>query len=219
MLDWYEDNIEPEIREVVKTLRNRGVNTTCSCGHGMWVEGDSGDFNEDERLITITMSEMKFNFDLVFIRTIDDHVNYRRFYLNIEPKVDESQNMGANLANTIKKLKYGSEGVPRHLVFLALPYSHTDPAVRETRYKAAIKKFQELTKRGYQVTCLVIVGHSITVGTDLPFDWKNWETFCLTQLRLSWKICVLALDGWEDSVGLTEEIRVAAENGLAKEFV
>jgi len=32
MIDWYE-NIEAPIRDIVKFLRNNGVNTECSCGY------------------------------------------------------------------------------------------------------------------------------------------------------------------------------------------
>ena len=35
---WYLDHIEPPLRELVHYLRNQGVNTSCSCGHEMWVE-------------------------------------------------------------------------------------------------------------------------------------------------------------------------------------
>jgi len=37
-MDWYEENIEPEIRDLVKLLRNNGFNTECSCGHEMYVQ-------------------------------------------------------------------------------------------------------------------------------------------------------------------------------------
>lgn len=33
-------NIEAPIRSLVRLLRDNGWNTTCSCGHGMWVELD-----------------------------------------------------------------------------------------------------------------------------------------------------------------------------------
>ena len=36
---FYKD-IEVPIRPLVKLLRENGWNTTCSCGHGMWVELD-----------------------------------------------------------------------------------------------------------------------------------------------------------------------------------
>lgn len=35
--DWY-DTIEPEIRHIVKLLRDNGFNTECSCGHEMYVQ-------------------------------------------------------------------------------------------------------------------------------------------------------------------------------------
>lgn len=31
--DWYEMNIEESVRDLVKYLRNNGINTECSCGH------------------------------------------------------------------------------------------------------------------------------------------------------------------------------------------
>ena len=38
MRDWYEEWIEPRVREIVRLLRNNGFNTTCSCGHEMYVQ-------------------------------------------------------------------------------------------------------------------------------------------------------------------------------------
>lgn len=38
MADWYEKKIEPEIRPIVKMLRDNGINTECSCGHRMYVQ-------------------------------------------------------------------------------------------------------------------------------------------------------------------------------------
>ncbi len=47
---WYDD-IEAPIRTHVKLLRDNGFNTTCSCGHGMWVELELGNnLDEGERL-------------------------------------------------------------------------------------------------------------------------------------------------------------------------
>jgi len=36
--DWYETHIEEPIRPLVKLLRDNGFNTTCSCGHKLYVE-------------------------------------------------------------------------------------------------------------------------------------------------------------------------------------
>ncbi len=39
MKDWYSQ-IEEPVRELVKTLRDNGINTTCSCGHEMTIQAD-----------------------------------------------------------------------------------------------------------------------------------------------------------------------------------
>lgn len=36
--DWYEEYIEEPIRDIVRYLRNNGVNTECSCGDDMYVQ-------------------------------------------------------------------------------------------------------------------------------------------------------------------------------------
>ena len=36
--NWYDQHIEPEIKSVVKALRENGINTVCSCGHDMYIE-------------------------------------------------------------------------------------------------------------------------------------------------------------------------------------
>lgn len=50
MNDFYKA-IEEPIREVVRMLRDNGFNTTCSCGHKMYIELDLGNHcDEVERL-------------------------------------------------------------------------------------------------------------------------------------------------------------------------
>jgi len=36
--DWYEHHIEEPLRDLVKILRNYGINTECSCGHDMYIQ-------------------------------------------------------------------------------------------------------------------------------------------------------------------------------------
>ncbi len=38
MDNWYDKYIEPEVRDLVKYLRDNGVNTECSCGHEMYIQ-------------------------------------------------------------------------------------------------------------------------------------------------------------------------------------
>ena len=44
MTDWYDINIEPPLRGIVRHLRNNGVNTVVSCAHEMYIKcSSSGD--------------------------------------------------------------------------------------------------------------------------------------------------------------------------------
>ena len=36
--DWYEENIEEPVRDLVRVLRNNGFNTECSCGHEKYIQ-------------------------------------------------------------------------------------------------------------------------------------------------------------------------------------
>jgi hypothetical protein len=51
--DWYERCIEEPLREIVRRLRNEGINTTCSCAHAspMYIECHTTPGAED--LLTI----------------------------------------------------------------------------------------------------------------------------------------------------------------------
>lgn len=42
--DWYEENIEEGVRDVVRLLRDNGFNTTHSCHHDMFVQLDAAPF-------------------------------------------------------------------------------------------------------------------------------------------------------------------------------
>jgi len=83
--DWYEHAIEPEVRTLVRNLRDRGINTTCSCGHEMFVQGDIDDIQYDEWIITTTLLDMGYDdFEINYTRTIGPAANYFRFEIRIK---------------------------------------------------------------------------------------------------------------------------------------
>ena len=51
------DKLEPPIRSLVRLLRDNGFNTTCSCGHGMWVELDIYRYMDDLELLRSLLLE------------------------------------------------------------------------------------------------------------------------------------------------------------------
>jgi hypothetical protein len=99
------------------------------------------------------------------------------------------------------------------LVYLASPYSHPDPAVRLQRFHEACRKAADLMHHGFLVFSPIAHSHSIAVGWGLPLGWEYWEDFDLRLISTCDEMIVLMLPGWQDSVGVTQEIGIAANLG------
>jgi hypothetical protein len=98
------------------------------------------------------------------------------------------------------------------MIYLASPYSHPDPTVREQRFRAACLAAAQLVSAGHIVFSPIAHGHPIAL-CGLPTDWRFWEPFDRHLLARCDEVVVLMLDGWETSVGVREEIRIARELG------
>jgi len=95
------------------------------------------------------------------------------------------------------------------IAFLASPYSHPDPAVRERRYQQAAKATAYLIcHRGMTVFSPIVHSHPLALiggldACDLAFWQRQNKPFmdaCYGGL------IVLKLDGWKESVGVQAEI-------------
>lgn len=96
------------------------------------------------------------------------------------------------------------------MIYLASPYSHPDPAVRERRFRAACQAAAALVRDGHAVFSPIAHSHAL-VEHGLPMDWSFWEVHDRHHLRHCDEVVVLMLIGWEASVGVREEVRIACE--------
>lgn len=92
---WYDNNIEPEVRELVKTLRDRGINTTCSCGHDMYIEFITSDPTTDMMIIRGILIEKGIKNWFVEVR--DESIGGQIYYGRGEIKMKD-QNKQENEA-------------------------------------------------------------------------------------------------------------------------
>jgi len=99
------------------------------------------------------------------------------------------------------------------ITYLASPYSASGPAVREARFQAACRATAELMRAGRIVYSPIVFSHPLT-AFGLPTDWSYWERYDREFLQRCDEVVVLTLDGWQQSVGVKAEIRLATE--LAK---
>ena len=98
------------------------------------------------------------------------------------------------------------------MIYLASPYTHADPSVREARFQAVCRQAAEMMRRGVVVFSPIAHSHAIA-AYGLPIEWAFWERFDRVFLERCDEVWVLALDGWSVSRGVQAEIAMARELG------
>jgi hypothetical protein len=98
------------------------------------------------------------------------------------------------------------------MIYIASPYSHPDPLVREARFDAACRATADLFLAGRAVFSPIVHGHPL-VRFGLPTDWAFWQRFDTEHIRRCDEVLVLRIDGWDGSVGVRAEIEFATALG------
>ena len=105
-------------------------------------------------------------------------------------------------------------------VYLASPYSHPNPLVREARYRIARDAVAHLLIRKIWVYSPIVHCHDLTKEYSLPFDATHWREYNEAMLREADELVVLNIPGWRESVGVAAEIAFAKSLGLfVRDFI
>lgn len=102
--------------------------------------------------------------------------------------------------------------------YLASPYSHPDPAVREERYRLAVQAAAELSKAGRLVYSPIASWHHASCVHNLPGDFDYWERLDLCMIGKAEDVLVLQIDGWAQSIGIAKELDYSRSLGLPIAF-
>lgn len=97
------------------------------------------------------------------------------------------------------------------MIYLASPYSHPEPAVRQRRYEQTMAAQAYLLRRGEHVYSPIVACHPMALAHDLPTDAEWWAEYNLDMLKRCSDVYVLCLFGWEDSKGVAQEIEWAKQ--------
>lgn len=101
------------------------------------------------------------------------------------------------------------------LVFISSPYSNPDENIKEENYKKVAKYATFLCKSGITAISPIVYGHELLKNDkSMSSDWSFWKDFCLSLMKKSDEIHVYKIDGWEKSVGVTEEIEFAKKQNI-----
>ena len=94
------------------------------------------------------------------------------------------------------------------LVYLAAPLGHTDPSIREDRFDSVNRYC------GYLIRQHELVFSPLSLGASLDEDAISnsaWYARGLQMLSRCDELRIVALDGWESSVGVTLETKYARQ--------
>jgi hypothetical protein len=106
------------------------------------------------------------------------------------------------------------------MIYLASPYSHPDPAVREARYNAAALCAATCLNVGQHIFSPIAYGHILhEINPTLGTSAAAWRAFNTAMLRHASTLCVLQLSGWEESAGVLEEMTMAKALGIPIYFI
>ena len=110
--------------------------------------------------------------------------------------------------------------MPQTFIYVASPYTHPDPAVREQRYKQACWYVASLLQQRKYPYSPIVANHRFAQEFNLQHDALSWMSYNFALLSAASEMHVLQLDGWNQSVGVQAEIAYwrGAKQGLPLYF-
>lgn len=96
-------------------------------------------------------------------------------------------------------------------IYLASPYSHPDPIVRELRFLAVERATHILMKQGLVIFSPIMYTHALANKHKLPFTSGYWAEFNRTMVAGSRELRVLMLPEWKQSLGIGREMNWAQQ--------
>lgn len=92
------------------------------------------------------------------------------------------------------------------LSYLASPYSKYHAGLGAA-YSMACKAAATLMRRGHRIFCPIAHSHPIaSFGGIDPLDWEFWAKQDGEMMKTCNGLIVLKMQGWEESVGVADEI-------------
>lgn len=114
-----------------------------------------------------------------------------------------------------------SDMITKPLTYLACPYSHPNPAVREARYKAVTKCAARIMELDPSINIFSPITHShpLHVEGGLAGNWERWAKVDEEYINVSAIMYVLCLRDWDRSVGVKAEIKIAKSAGVSVWYI
>lgn len=98
----------------------------------------------------------------------------------------------------------------QQLIYLASPYSHPDPSVKQSRVIAVARVAGELINQGQLVFSPIAHGETIVLNNPgFGDDWQRWQFVSRGMIAKCDAFWIAMIEGWETSIGVAQEIQIA----------
>ena len=105
------------------------------------------------------------------------------------------------------------------LIYLASPYTHDDPWVRQERYNQCLNALTFLLAQDKFVYSPIVHSHHVDGRLRGTKDHSFWMRQAIEMLHRCDRLTVLMLDGWQRSKGVAEETVAATRLGLPVDYM
>lgn len=97
--------------------------------------------------------------------------------------------------------------------YLASPYTHASPLEREHRYLAAAHALRQFLEAKIWIYSPIVHCHELAKVYIMPKEASFWKEYNFAMIRAGRRLRILRLPGWDNSVGVKEEIAYAIQLG------
>lgn len=105
------------------------------------------------------------------------------------------------------------------MIYLASPYSHIDPTVREQRYQEAFNAVGHfIFTANLPVFSPIVYCHKLAIEHSAGTDAATWERFNFAMLSRAQALYILCLPGYEYSIGVQKEINFAKDLRIPRAY-
>ena len=130
--------------------------------------------------------------------------------MGIEAWREVAKDQGEEIT-TLKKEIDRLKDSKKEFIYLATPYTHGDPAVREKRFLEVTLVAAYFVRKGENIFSPITHFHPMAKYSGLPDTWEFWREIDDIYLSHCKALYVLTADGWEESIGVQAEIAIAKE--------
>lgn len=106
------------------------------------------------------------------------------------------------------------------MIYVAAPYSHTDPEVVKQRMVMFARVMAKIIEDGkHPVSPLMNHFLADKVEINFPLSWAFWEEYSYQLLTRCDIVYVITMPGWQESAGVQGEIALAVSMGTPVEYI